>query len=55
MHELQDVAMEAAEAVIRKRQRDDGELRGVVKAAVSGYLYRNTRRSPMVIPVITRL
>lgn len=55
MRELQGVAMEAAESVIRKRQRDDGELRGVVKAAVSAYLYRNTRRSPMVIPVITRL
>ncbi|MBQ9520996.1 MAG: ribonuclease J [Oscillospiraceae bacterium] len=55
MHELQSVATEAAESVSPRRPRDDGELRGAVKAAVSGYLYKNTRRSPMVIPVVTRL
>ena len=55
MHELQTVAQEAAEAVSHKRQRDDGELRAAVKAAVSNYLFKNTRRSPMVIPVVTRL
>ena len=55
MHELQSVALEAAESVTRNHRRDDGELRGAVKAAVSGYLYKNTRRSPMVIPVVTRL
>ena len=31
------------------------ELRGVVKSAVSNYLFKTTRRSPMVIPVVTRL
>ena len=55
IHELQEVAMEAAEGVYRKHPRDDGELRGAVKAAVGGYLYKNTRRSPMIIPVVTRL
>ena len=38
-----------------KRARDDGELRGTVKSAVSSYLFKNTKRSPMVIPVVTRL
>ena len=55
MHELQSVALEAAEAAVRRRPRDDGELRGAVKAAVGSYLYKNTRRSPMVLPVVTRL
>ena len=55
MNELQTVAMEAAESVQRKRSRDEGELRGVVKSAVSSYLFKTTRRSPMVIPVVTRL
>jgi ribonuclease J len=55
MNELQSVAMSAAESVQRKRSRDEGELRGVVKSAVSSYLFKNTRRSPMVIPVVTRL
>ena len=55
MNELQTVAMEAAESVQRKRSRDEGELRGVVKSAISSYLFKTTRRSPMVIPVVTRL
>ena len=55
MKELQTVAMEAAETVSRKRSRDDGELRGAVKSAVSSYLFKTTKRSPMVIPVVTRL
>ena len=50
-----NIAAEAAESVYRKRSRDEGELRGVVKAAVSNYLFKNTKRSPMVIPTITRL
>ena len=55
MKDLQGVALDAAEAVTRKRGRDDGELKGAVKAAVSSYLFKNTKRSPMVIPVVTRL
>ena len=55
MKELQGIAMDAAESVTRKRGRDDGELRGTVKSAVSSYLFKSTRRSPMVIPVVTRL
>ena len=55
MRELQNVAMDAAEGVARKRGRDDGELKGAVKSAVSSYLFKTTKRNPMVIPVVTRL
>ena len=55
MKELQNVAMEAADSVSRKRGRDDGELKGSVKSAVSSYLFKTTKRNPMVIPVVTRL
>ena len=57
MRELQTVAEEAAYTVTssRKRSRDDGDLKGAVKSAVSNYLYKNTKRNPMVIPVVTRL
>ena len=55
MKELQAVAMNAAMSVSRKRSRDDGELRGAVKSAVSNNLFKNTKRSPMVIPVVTKL
>jgi len=55
MNELQSIAAEAADSVRRKRSRDDGELRGAVKSAVSNYLFKTTKRSPMVIPVVTKL
>ena len=55
MKDLQTIAMDAADTVSRKRARDDGELKGAVKSAVSSYLFKNTKRSPMVIPVVTRL
>lgn len=53
MKELQGVARDAAENV--RHRRDDGELKGTVKSAVSSYLFKTTKRNPMVIPVVTRL
>ena len=53
MKELQGVARDAAENV--RRRRDDGELKSTVKSAVSSYLFKTTKRNPMVIPVVTRL
>ena len=58
MHELRDVAHSAAQGVIGKggkNSRDMGELRGAVKSAVSNYLFKHTKRSPMVIPVVNKL
>ena len=57
MMELQNVALEATIAATdrRKRSRDDNDIKGAVKNAVSNYLYKVTRRNPMVIPVITRV
>ena len=58
MHELRDVAYNAAQGVIGKggkNSKDMGELRGAVKSAVSNYLFKHTKRSPMVIPVVNKL
>ena len=56
IHELEHIAMDAAEGIDRRRNnRDDGELRTAVKSAVSNYLFKTTKRNPMVIPVISRV
>ena len=58
MHELRDVAHSAAQSVIGKggkNSKDMGELRGAVKSAVSNYLFKHIKRSPMVIPVVNKL
>ena len=55
MKSLQEVSRVAALSVQTKKSRDLGELRGVVKSAVSNYLFKSVRRSPMVIPVVNRV
>jgi ribonuclease J len=56
MNELQSVAQDAADVASRGKRssRDDGELKSAVKSAVSNYLFKTTKRNPMVIPVVTR-
>lgn len=49
------MVMSAADGVLSRRSRDMGELKGAIKSGVSNYLFKNTKRSPMVILVITRL
>lgn len=53
--ELSEVVALAADPVCRRRSRDMGELRSVVKSAASNYLYKTTRRSPMIVPVINEI
>lgn len=55
LQDLRNLTMVTAESIRGKRSRDTGELRGAIKNAVSSYLFKATKRSPMVIPVITRL
>ena len=55
MNELKTVVMSAAEGVLGRRSRDIGELKGAIKSGVSNSLFKTTKRSPMVIPVITKL
>ena len=53
LKELSQVAMNAVGTI--KSHKDLGEARSAVKSAVSNYLFKHTRRSPMIIPVINRI
>ena len=57
LKELQDVASEAVGKCRRgRRGRGNGEdLRSTVKSAVSNYLYKSTRRNPMILPIVNEL
>ena len=55
MEELQEVAMEAIERCRRKRSRDWSTIKSAIKNDLSGYLYKTTKRNPMILPVITEL
>ena len=55
MENLQEVAMEALERCQRKKVRDWTAIKTAIKNDLSGYLYKTTKRNPMILPVITEI
>ena len=55
MTELDSVVLEALERCRRKRIRDWNAMKTAIKNDLSGYLYKTTRRNPMILPVIMEL
>ena len=55
LEELQEVAMEAIERCQRKKTRDWSAIKSAIKNDLSGYLYKHTKRNPMILPVITEI
>ena len=55
LKELAEAVRKAAEPVCRRRSRDCGELKSVIKSAAGNYLYKSTKRSPMIVPVINEI
>ena len=55
MEELREVAMEAIERCQRKRSRDWNTIKSAIKNDLSGYLYKHTKRNPMILPVIMEI
>ena len=55
MDELRDVAMEAIDRCHRKRIRDWTAIKSAIKNDLSGYLYKSTKRNPMILPVIMEI
>ena len=52
MEELRQVAMEAIESVDTRYSTDWSAIKSAIKGDLSGYLYKKTKRSPMILPVI---
>ncbi len=55
MDELRAVATEAIERCQRKHIRDWAAIKSAIKSDLSGYLYKSTKRSPMILPVIMEI
>ena len=55
MEELRVVATEAIERCGRKRTRDWAAIKTAIKNDLSGYLYKHTKRNPMILPVIMEI
>ncbi len=52
IEELRSVAMEAIERCRRKHIRDYSSLKSAIKNDLSGYLFKTTKRNPMILSVI---
>ena len=55
MAELQVVALEAIDRCYRKRIYDLNAIKSAIKNDLSGYLYKTTKRNPMILTVITEI
>ena len=55
MDSLREVANEAIERCQRKRIRDWSTIKSAIKNDLSGYLYKTTKRNPMILPVIMEI
>lgn len=55
MDELKRVAIETADSCEAQHISDFTAIKSRIKANVSGYLYKTTRRSPMILPVISEI
>ena len=52
MEELRQVALEAINSVDARYSTDWSAIKGAVKGDLSNYLYKKTKRSPKILPVI---
>lgn len=55
MEELKRVTYESVEACAQQHITDWSTIKSRVKNNLSGYLYKSTKRSPMILPVITEI
>ena len=52
LEELRQVALEAIRSVESRYNTDWSAIKGAIRGDLSGYLYKKTKRSPMILPVI---
>ncbi len=55
LENLRDVAMEAIDRCNRKHIRDWAAIKSAIKNDLSGYLYKTTKRNPMILTVLTEI
>ena len=55
MEEAQLVAREAIEECLARRQKDETKLKSSVRAALSEFFWKKTKRRPMILPIVLEL
>jgi ribonuclease J len=55
MRDLKDVVTDTIEQCIYDKVTDWASLKSSIKTDLSAYLYKKTKRNPMILPVITEI
>ena len=55
MEELERIVMETVDTCDKQHIIDSNTIKTKVKSNLSGFLFKTTRRSPMILPVITEI
>ena len=55
MEALRYIVSDSLEHCRAKRIRDHNTIKTAIKNDLSAYLFKNTKRNPMIIPVLTEL
>ncbi len=55
IEELRLIAVDVLEECSRRRQKDWATIKNAIKNELSGYLYKATKRNPMILPVIMEI
>ena len=55
MEELKEIATEAVEDCISQHITDWATIKASIKSSLSNYLYKHTKRNPMILPVIMEI
>ena len=55
MEDLKEIATEAVEDCVAQRVTDWATIKASIKSTLSNYLYKHTKRNPMILPVIMEI
>ncbi len=55
MEDCRGVVYEALEACLSKNTADWGRIKGTIKDSLSEFLWKRTKRNPMILPIITEV
>ena len=55
MEELKEIATDAVEDCVDQKITDWATIKASIKSSLSNYLYKHTKRNPMILPVIMEI
>ena len=52
MNRVKEIATQSIERVMSKKMRDWATIKGIIKDDLAKFIFKETKRKPMILPVI---